>query len=475
MSQTMNSDRLPTHTKLLYGVGDVGNAVVNSAVQFFLLVFYTDAALIAPALAGSAMLIGKVVDAAIDPFLGWLGDRTPSTRFGRRRVYMIAGALPLAVAIALLWRAPAGVGTQGQFIWIAATYTIFSIIWSATNVPYYALTTELTEDYDERSSLTSFRMVIAVPAYLVGAALTPALVGLFASKRSGYGAVGIIYGVVAAVALLVCAAGVREKAQVTASRASTAAVRTLKQIFANSFFVRLIIAYSIVNIAFGFSKTLMAYYLTYQMGMGDQVPVAMGLMLVAVAAALFPWMKVSQRWNKGPAYALGLSIGALAVTASFFLTPGQEGWVYAIFILAGVGFSAQWVFPWSMVPDVVDYDRLNTREYRSGVYFGVWSFLSSVTEAFAAAGAGWVLGIFGYVPNVTQSASTLFGIRLFFGPLPAAIILVALPMLVWYPLTRQKHRQIMAQIEASELRGAEFSTDASASLPGSIPDAPAHL
>ena len=84
-----------------------------------------------------------------------------------------------------------------MFLWVACTFMLFDTLWTLTNVPYYALTAELTDDYDERSSLTAARMSLAVPAYLVGAALTPVLVGLFVTKRAGYGAVGIIYGIIA--------------------------------------------------------------------------------------------------------------------------------------------------------------------------------------------------------------------------------------------------------------------------------------
>ena len=152
------NQRLPKKTKLLYGVGDVGNAVVNSAIQFFLLIFYTDGALIAPALASSALLIGKVWDAVNDPLCGWLSDRTRS-RFGKRRVWMIFGALPLAVAIMLLWRVPGGLSDVGTFAWIAGTFLLFDTVWTATNVPYYALTAELTAEL--RTSLAEVRGELA--------------------------------------------------------------------------------------------------------------------------------------------------------------------------------------------------------------------------------------------------------------------------------------------------------------------------
>src|SRR5512136_465820 len=207
MSDT--TGKLRTRTKVFYGIGDLGNAVVNSAIQFFLMKFYTDAALVLPALAGNALLIGKVWDAINDPLFGWITDKTRS-RFGKRRVFMIFGAIPLAIAIALLWYVPTA-NRLWTFVWIAATFILFDTVWTLTNVPYYALTSELTDDYDERSSLTTYRMVMAVPAYLLGAAVTPAIVGIFALQRTGYGFIGILYGVIAAAALLISAAGIRER------------------------------------------------------------------------------------------------------------------------------------------------------------------------------------------------------------------------------------------------------------------------
>ena len=132
MEQTQ---KLKWTTKLIYGVGDVGNATVNSAILFFLMIFYTDGALIAPALAANALLVGKIWDAINDPLFGWLSDRT-SSRFGKRRVYMIFGALPLAISIMLLWFVPRGLSDVGVFLWIAFTFILFDTLWTLTNVPY---------------------------------------------------------------------------------------------------------------------------------------------------------------------------------------------------------------------------------------------------------------------------------------------------------------------------------------------------
>lgn len=440
--------KLSKRTKVFYGIGDLGNALVNSAIQFFLMKFYTDAALIMPALAGNALLIGKIWDAINDPLFGWITDKTKS-RFGKRRVFMLFGAIPLGIAIALLWFVPQ-VDRIWTFVWIAVTFILFDTLWTLTNVPYYSLTSELTDDYDERSSLTTYRMAMAVPAYLVGVALTPAIVGLFALQRTGYAFIGIVYGVIAALALLISASGLRERQGVKVSKPETSPIKSIFIAIKNKPFMWLCITYFVVNISFAFIKTLMAYYIEYQLLMKAETSLVMGLMLVCVTISLPFWQWVSRKIDKGPAYGLGMLVGGAAVVLTFFLPHQSTALIYLIAVLAGFGFSAQWIFPWAMVADVADYDRLETGQQRSGVYYGIWGLATKISEALALAAVGWILTGFGYVPNVEQTPQALLGIRLFFGLIPAAFIFISLPFLFKYPITRKSHAEVRAKLEAVE-------------------------
>jgi GPH family glycoside/pentoside/hexuronide:cation symporter len=448
MAEQQSAGKLRTRTKIFYGIGDLGNAVVNSAIQFFLMKFYTDAALVLPALAGNALLIGKIWDAINDPLFGWLTDKTKS-RFGKRRVFMIFGAVPLAIAIALLWFVPP-MNRVWTFVWIAVTFTLFDTLWTLTNVPYYALTSELTDDYDERSSLTTYRMVMAVPAYLVGAALTPAIVGLFALQRTGYAFIGIAYGILAAAVLLISAAGFRERTGLVVSQPEPLPWRSLGIALKNRPFVWLCATYFVVNISFAFIKILMAYYVEYQLLMKAEISLVMGLMLICVTISLPFWQWLGRKMDKGPAYAIGMAVGALAVMLTFFLPHATTPLIYLVSVLAGFGFSAQWIFPWAMVADVADYDRVETGQQRSGMYYGVWGLATKISEALALAAVGWILTGFGYVPNVEQTPHALLGIRLFFGLVPAACILVALPFLFKYPITRKSHAEVRRKLEAMD-------------------------
>ena len=448
MAEQQSAGKLRTRTKIFYGIGDLGNAVVNSAIQFFLMKFYTDAALILPALAGNALLIGKIWDAINDPLFGWLTDKTKS-RFGKRRVFMIFGAIPLAIAIALLWFVPP-MNRVWTFVWIALTFILFDTLWTLTNVPYYALTSELTDDYDERSSLTTYRMVMAVPAYLVGAALTPAIVGVFALQRTGYAFIGIAYGILAAAVLLISAAGFRERTRLVVSQPEPSPLKSLSVALKNRPFVWLCVIYFVVNISFAFIKILMAYYVEYQLLMKADISLVMGLLLICVTISLPFWQWLGRKMDKGPAYAIGMAVGALAVMLTFFLPHASTPLIYLVSVLAGFGFSAQWIFPWAMVADVADYDRVETGQQRSGMYYGVWGLATKISEALALATVGWILTGFGYVPNVEQTLHALLGIRLFFGLVPAACILVAVPFLFKYPITRKSHAEVRQKLEAMD-------------------------
>jgi glycoside/pentoside/hexuronide:cation symporter, GPH family len=174
------------------------------------------------------------------------------------------------------------------------------------------------------------------------------------------------------------------------------------------------------------------------------------LMLICVTISLPFWQWISRKIDKAPAYALGMLIGGAAVFLTFFL-PHEPTWViYVISVLAGFGFSAQWIFPWAMVADVADYDRAETGEQRSGMYYGVWGLATKISEALALAAVGWILAGFGYQPNVAQTAQSLLGIRLFFGLIPSIIIFLSLPLLLKYPLNRKSHAVIRAKLDAMD-------------------------
>jgi GPH family glycoside/pentoside/hexuronide:cation symporter len=446
-------ERLSLGFKVLYGIADCGIAMLNASLRFFLLFFYTDVVGIDPALAGTAMLLGKLTwDAVNDPMFGYLSDRT-RTRIGRRRPYMLIGALPLGLSAWLLYSIPAGLTGAAAFVTILGSFLLLDTLYTMVHVSYVALMPELTLDYDERTGLAAVRMFFSAIGYIIGAASTTAIVRLFQtslgwSEKAAYSGVGAVFGVIVTVSVLTTALTIREPPS-RAEPSRLPPVRAVLQTFRNKTFVQLLVAYFGAYIGFSLLTNLLPYFLTYQLDMEGQVPIVLFVMLATIAAFLFPWKLVADRINKGPAYALGLFIACLAVLATFFFPYGSSRLIYVVALVAGMGFSAQWVFPWSMLPDVIEYDQLETGERREGVYYGLWALTNKVAEGLGIGISGWALDLFGYVPNVVQTQQARLGIRLFFGPVAVFVILVGLPLLVRYPITKASHARVRSDLERS--------------------------
>jgi GPH family glycoside/pentoside/hexuronide:cation symporter len=442
--------KLSLGSKVRYGLADLGFALITSAMQFFLLFYYTDVAGINPALAGVALMVGKLTwDAINDPLFGYWSDRTRS-RFGRRRIYMLIGAVPLGIAAWIMFSLPQGLTGAPAFLAVLFSFWLVDTFHTMTTTPYYALTPELTRDYNERASLTSIRMVYSVFGYILGAALTTILAGIFQNSgmnlQQAWSTTGALFGAVAVVTTLVTTFSIKERPELAGEPSKLPPVKAILTSFKNKPFQIFMIAFVLSSFSFTVLTALVPYFIQYQLNMGDQVSFVLLAMLLTVGIFLIPAKMVSDKMNKGPAYALGLFIASLALIAGFFLPHEPTPLIYVVAVVAGLGFSAQWVCPWSMLPDVIEYDEKMTGERREGVYYGLWAFLSKFTGAFGVAVSGWALGLFGYVPNVEQTVRALFGIRFFFAIVPAIVIMISLPFLIKYPITRQSHAALVKEL-----------------------------
>jgi GPH family glycoside/pentoside/hexuronide:cation symporter len=451
--------KLTLGTKFRYGLADLGFALITSAMQFFLLFYYTDVAGINPALAGVALMVGKLTwDALNDPLFGYWSDRTRS-RFGRRRIYMVIGAVPLGIAAWIMFSLPKGLTGVPAFLAVLLSFWLVDTFHTMTTTPYYALTPELTRDYNERASLTSIRMVYSVIGYILGAALTTILAGIFQGSglnlQQAWSATGAVFGLIAITTTLVTTLSIRENPELAGAPSQLPPVKAVLTPFRNRPFIVLMIAFILSSFSFTVLTALVPYFIQYQLNMGDQVSFVLLVMLVTIGIFLIPAKLISDRINKGPAYALGLFIASVAVISAFFLPKGTTPLIYVVAAVAGMGFSAQWVFPWSMLPDVVEYDEKMTGERREGIYYGLWAFLTKFTSALGVAVSGWALSLFGYVPNVEQTAHALFGIRLFFAVIPAVVILISLPLLIWYPITRKNHAELVRELAERKVKEME--------------------
>ena len=461
---TASKVKIPGGTKILYGIADVGLALEQSVVQFFLLFYFTDIAKINPAIAATALMVSKLTwDAVNDPLFGWWSDRTKS-RWGRRRPFMFLAAVPMGLAFWLMFSLPQGLTGFIAFLAVLGTYLLFDTFHTMISMAYYAMTAEMTTDYEERTSITATRMIFSIVGYILGAAVTTIIVGLFGSllgwtNNASWSGMGLAFGVLSMLVVLTTAFSVRRKPVVNTKPSEIPPISAVVKTLRNKPFIKFLIATGLASIAFTLITSLLPYYLIYQLDMSAELPIVMFAMLGTIAIFLFPTKLLSDRINKGPAYAIGLIVASLAIIGTFLLPHHSTPIIYIIAVVAGIGFAGQYVFPGSMIPDVVEIDEIQTGERREGLYFGIWSFIGKLTGALGIAISGWALAGFGYQEGVAQTPTALLGIRLFFSLIPAIILIASTPLLFRYPITKESHAQLVKKLsklpESAESQGSK--------------------
>lgn len=445
--------KLSSWDKLKFGIGDFGVSVMGALIQFYMLFYYTDVVGINPGLAGTAILVGKLTwDMVNDVLFGYIGDRTRS-RWGRRRPYLIFCAVPMMLAFWLLLSIPEGLSGAAAFFTIFGTAMLFDTFHTLVCTNYSAMTAELTMDYDERTSLSTYRMIFSIIGYLGGAGATTLLASIISnqtgmSNREAWSMVGLIFGALGAVTTLIPGLFLKNKPAIEAEPTKLPPVKAVLSTLKNKPFLKYLLISMIMSTAFTMVTTMLSYYLIYHLGMADSLFIVMFLMLGTLAVFLVPCANVSSKLGKAKTYALGITIASAGLVVAFFLS-GQSIAIYILAAIVGMGFSSQWVCPHSMMPDVIEYDELETGERREGIYYGMNATAGKITGALGSAICGWGMELTGYVEGgAVQTSEALMSIRVMFALIPAVLLFICVPLLLRYPITRESHAAVLAQLEA---------------------------
>ena len=442
----MGEARVSLATKLHYAVGDIGNAILMSATNFFLMIFLTDVALVAPAIASSALLLGKIWDTINSPLFGYVTDRTRS-RHGRRRVYLIYGAAPLAVLAALVWMIPAGLSPAMAFLCIALTYSLYDTALTMVRVPYMSLGAEIVKDYDERTSLVAITALVGLVGVALGSVLMPLIVKLGTTPKAGYAMAGTAFGLLAGA----CTAWVAWHIREPKSNSQPSAVKTwtpwssVRVALRCRPFVLLAVGSAVGRLGLALFTGSLAYFVTYQLK-GSRADVSKFLvsMLWIAGLSLPLWKKFAERWEKNFVYAIALLLSAAGFAWQFCLRPGQLGSMWGAVVLIGLGMGGKFAVPGAMLPDTIDFADAQDGEPPTGTFYGLFDLCDKLARTLSLVALGGILQAFHYVPNAVQSRESLLGIRLVSGLLPALCVLLALPLLLVYPISRSRHAALRA-------------------------------
>jgi len=444
------SEKLSLSTKMAYGAGDFGTSLTANILIFFLLPFFTDVAGLRPSVAGVILAVSKIWDAVNDPVVGVLSDRT-RTKWGRRRPWMLFSAIPFGLSFLAQWWVPFPNNETALIIYYVAIAILFNTFYTCVNLPYTALTPELTQDYNERTSLNSFRFAFSIVASIISGVGHLAIVKIFPDQATGYFVAGLIWSVLSVLPIFWCVWGTREKYRRDELIAEIPFWTQLRIAFTNRPYLYVIGIYICSWLAFQNTATILPYYVTYWMKKPDLV----GLTILAVQGTalimLFVWARVSVKIGKKAVYVAGMSVWIGAQVGLYFLQPDQLPLMFVLAMLAGVGVSTAYMIPWSMIADVIELDELNTGQRREGVFYGFMVLLQKIGLAIAILLVGFALENAGFVKPVgnkfmDQPELVLQTLRIMIAPLPTVFLIMGIFLAALYPITREAHTEILARL-----------------------------
>lgn len=453
----MEGKKLSVGVKLGYGAADFGGNLFFTATAFVLMNYLTDVVGLAAALAGIALMVGRIWDAFYDPIIGYISDRT-KTKMGRRRPFMLGGAIPLFIAMIIMFTNPslvlgAGISQPVLFVYTMVVYIILCTTYSTVNIPYSSLGPELTTDYHERTSLNGYRFGFAGIGTLLGAGLALPIVAMAPDKNLGFVLMGTIFGAVLLVSTLATVFSVRESDAVRPAQ-SMGFWETYREVFKNKPYLFILMSYILHILAITIASAIVIYYFKYILGAEDMTTYAM-LILIGVAILFIPVsVAMSKKIGKKLVYGIGFLIMALGLMV-MFMVGHTLGVAFNLVMMAfmGIGMGFLYAMPYAIVADAIEYDYLRTGERREGAFFGIWTWGLKIGQALAAFIMGLTLEAMGYVANLMpQAASAQLGIRLFLGPISAGIFVLAAVVLYFYPITEKRYKEILADIAIMEAK-----------------------
>ena len=444
-----HKDRLSLLTKHAYGIGDIGFSITDTTLGVLFLIFLLDVVGLEPGKAALAIFIGKSWDYINDPIVGYIADRT-RTRWGRRRPYLLFGFIPFGLAFMMMWYRPPVESQWALVAYYAFAYFIYDSILTVVSMPYVALTPELTQDYDERTSLTSYRMAFSLLGGLVAFIVPLMIIGTLRPENTDrVFKMGVIFGIVSALPLLFTFLGTREKAEYASQpqpdlREQFRAVRGNRSFwFAAGIFLFTWTAIEII-------QNMLLLFLKYRMQLEAESDIVAGAVFITAIIVLPFWVWVSQKTDKRKSYIYGMLFLSAVMLTLVFLDPSL-GFSITVMLaaFAGIGVSAVHVLTWAMIPDAVEVDELESGARHEGMFYALVTLLRKGASSIAIPMTALVLGWSGYVSNSAQQAeSAVWAIRILIGPVASLFLLGGILFARLYPLTREAHAEARSKIAA---------------------------
>lgn len=452
-------NKLSLKTKLFYALGDVFGGGGFQLINFYYTFYLTDTLGLNMIYVGPVILIGKVWDAITDPIMGYISDNT-DTKYGRRRPYFIIGSFAVLISFILLWY-PLGVDSQlWKFVFSCIAYILFSTAFTITMVPYIAFGADLTESYDERTSLNFARLMFSLFGSLLAATVPLSIVNSLPTKQDGYFIMGIVFAIIFAICVFaVFFAGEEPPYKKTAKQPFNFKVQYI-ELFKIKTFRNYVLMFILANLGSDIISAMIPYYTKYYLAREGLTSIILAITFLTTIIFVPVWTIVARRKDKKYAY-LGGVIIRLITGPIIFLLAGNVSimMLFPIIVLLNTGIASNVFIPHAMFADIADVMEFIKGEQITGQLSGINTFCRKLSAGIGLFAVTTFLAIMGYVKSeiyIQQSASVLISIKLMLSIVPTLLILVGGYFCYKIPLTRDIHTRIRLYIDARREENSEF-------------------
>ena len=451
-SEAKASDKLSRTEKVCYGVGDLGNGFMFDLGQSYLTKFYTDVAMISPGVAGMIFAGTKIFDAFMDLTAGaFLDTRKARSKHGRFRPVMMVSAAILGLLTVLIFTMP-DASMPVKIAWALATYMIWGVVFSFTNVPYGSLASVMTRDVHERAELASSRQTGLVAAQLVVGAVFVPMIMFFSGvldhadsmSQHGYTLAAAVMAVFGVIGFGICFLGTRERIKTKGSTAEEEKhVKAYVKTIAANKNLGAMVALTLFTIsAMTVNNVMMVYFCQYNLGNIGLQPIVNAIMMGFSVGGILLIPTLVKKFGKKPTCIGCFAIGAIADLLNFLLPTNPV--TFIVFVTIGyVALSIPNGICWNFMADVIDYGHWHTGKRHDGITYAAYNFSRKLAQSLAGVLASFILALTGYVANQAQTDGTLLGIKGAMTLYPGvALVIAALILYFAYDITEQRYERI---------------------------------
>ena len=449
--------------KIGYGFGDMASSMFWKLFGAYLMIFYTDVFGLPAAVVGTMFLITRIWDSAFDPIVGVVADRTHS-RWGKFRPYLLWLAVPFGIIGILTFVTPDWSPT-GKLIYAYVTYSLMMMIYSAINVPYASLLGVMSPNPKERNTLSTYRMTFAYIGSFIALLLFMPLVNFFsgnskelADQQTGWTMAVVVIAILCIVLFFGCFAWTKERVK-PIKETQNPLKEDLKDLFKNKPWWILLGAGVAALVFNSIRDGATVYYFKYFVVEEDYATVSFfgmsfvlsGLYLALGQAAniigVIAAAPVRNRIGKRNTYMWAMIIATVLSVIFYWFDKDDLIWMFVFQALISVCAGSIFPLLWSMYADCADYSELKTGNRATGLIFSSSSMSQKFGWAIGTAVTGWLLGFFGFQANAVQSEEAISGIKMFLSFLPAIGTILSVVFISMYPLTENKMKDIITELE----------------------------